>query len=223
MKFVLSYSFGKDSSLALHRMLAAGHTPIALLVMVNEEQQRSYFHGADYTMMNAVSNCLEIPIIFGKSSKGDYNEVIEKSLKEAVELGAEVAVFGDIDISDHKTWADERCSNVGIKTHFPLWHLDRRVILDELLNNNFCCIIKSINNEKLPKTLLGRKIDHAMIKQFEQHGIDICGEYGEYHTLVVDGPIFKKKLNYIIKEQIDFGVTSVVDIVCDADNVNTIY
>ncbi len=215
MKFVLSYSFGKDSSLALHRMLSEGHTPVALLVMVNEEQKRSYFHGADYNMMNAVSNCLQIPIIFGKSAMGDYNEVIEDCLKKAVALGAEVAVFGDIDISDHKTWADERCANAGVKTHFPLWHLERRAILDELLDNDFCCIIKSINNEKLPRELLGKKIDKAMIKQFEEHGIDICGEYGEYHTLVVDGPIFKNKLCYVIKEQLDFGVTSVVDIAVD--------
>ncbi len=212
MKFVLSYSFGKDSTLALHRMLAQGHTPVALLVMVNEDQKRSYFHGADYNMMNAVSDCLDIPMLFGKSSGGDYNEVIEAQLKEAVRLGAEVAVFGDIDISDHKTWADERCKAANVNTLFPLWHVEREVILGELLSNGYRCIVKSVNNERLPKSLLGRPIDNDMIEEFRHHGIDICGEYGEYHTLVVDGPIFKKKLQYKIKEQLDFDVTSVINI-----------
>lgn len=213
MNFVLSYSFGKDSTLALHKMIEKGNTPIALLVMVNEDQQRSFFHGVDYNLMQKISSCLEIPLLLGKSSKGDYNSVMEFQLKKAKELGAETAVFGDIDISDHKTWADERCATASMETYFPLWHKNREEIVHEVIQLGYKALIKTINNEKLPKDILGKVIDNELLEVFKEYKIDLCGEYGEYHTLVVDGPLFKHKLEYTLQKIYDFDVTSVIDIV----------
>ncbi len=214
MKFVLSYSFGKDSTLSLHKMIEQGHTPIGLLVMVNENLKRSFFHGVDYDLMQKISTCLDIPLLIGKSDGQDYNVVMEHQLRVANNMGAEVIVFGDIDISDHKTWCEERCEIADVKAVFPLWQKPREEIVNEVIECGYNAIIKTINNEKLDKSFLGRTITPELIDELKADypEVDVCGEYGEYHTLVVDGPIFKTKLEYEIKEQYDFGVTSVVDI-----------
>ena len=212
-KFVMSYSFGKDSTLALHKMIRENNAePVALLVMINKDFERSFFHGIDYKMMECVSKSLGIPLLHCVSQGDNYNQIMEDGLKKARELGAEVAVFGDIDISDHKTWCTQRCENASIDLEFPLWHKPREVIVNEVLSLGYKCIIKTVNNTLLPKELLGEIIDFDTLKIFEKHNVDICGEYGEYHTFVVDGPLFKTRINYTIGDKLDFGVTSVVDI-----------
>ena len=84
MKFVMSYSCGKDSTLALHKMIEQGHEPVALITMVNEESDRSFFHGADLKMINAYSEAWQIPALITKSSGEHYHLAMEESLKEAV-------------------------------------------------------------------------------------------------------------------------------------------
>ncbi len=211
LKFALSYSFGKDSTLALHKMIEQGHTPVALIVMVNEKEKRSFFHGVDYDMMARISKCLGIPFLLGKSIGSDYNHVMEKQLKKAKDLGAKICVFGDIDIEEHREWDTERCEKVGLEPHFPLWKKDREEVVNELISLNYKCVIKAIHNQKLPKSVLGKTLNHKILDVFGEHNIDICGEFGEYHTIVVDGPIFKSKLDYVIREPLDFGITSIVN------------
>ena len=98
MKFVMSYSCGKDSTLALHKLIKAGHEPVGLLVMVNKDMDRSWFHGADHRLLEKFSKALEIPLLLCPSGGDEYHLEFEKGLKRAMELGAEMAGFGDIDI-----------------------------------------------------------------------------------------------------------------------------
>jgi len=79
MKFVMSYSCGKDSTLALHKMIEAGNEPIALIVMVNEEAERSFFHGADYKMLQEYSKALQIPLLPTKTTGGEYHIAMEEA------------------------------------------------------------------------------------------------------------------------------------------------
>ncbi len=212
MKFVMSYSCGKDSTLALHKMIAQGHEPVALITMVNEDSDRSFFHGADLKMLQAYSEALEIPVLITKSAGEHYHLAMEGSLAEAVLLGAEAACFGDIDIEENRAWCEERCKNAGIKPVFPLWHKDRSDNVYELIRLGYKCVIKSINSTLLPKELLGKIIDQEAIDIMKNCKIDICGENGEYHTLVVDGPVFHNPIEYRAGEILDFGNFSVVDI-----------
>ncbi len=119
MKFVMSYSCGKDSTLALHHMIGQGHEPIALLTMVNETVDRSFFHGADYKMLQAYSEALRIPLLLTSAKGENYHLAMEESLRKASEMGAEAACFGDIDIEANRQWAEERCNNTGLEA-FPL-------------------------------------------------------------------------------------------------------
>lgn len=212
MKFVMSYSCGKDSTFALHRMIRQGHEPVALLTMANRELDRSYFHGADYKMLWAYSDALGIPILITPTAGESYHLSMEQRLLEAKGLGAEAACFGDIDIEGNRAWCEERCKNVGLRSVFPLWQRGRLENVHEIIDAGYKCLIKSINNTLLPKDLLGKILDTAVLGEMQRCGIDICGENGEYHTLVMDGPLFHKPIAYKTGNILDFGMISVIDV-----------
>lgn len=212
MKFVMAYSCGKDSTLALHHMIAQGNDPVALITMVNEAEERSFFHGADLQMLQAYSKALNIPILITPATGDTYHLEMEKSLRKAVSLGAEIACFGDIDLEGNRAWGEERCKNAGIQAVFPLWQKNRTENVYELIGLGYQCLIKSINHTLLPREVLGRILDAETIDLMKRCGIDVCGENGEYHTLVVDGPVFCNPLAYRTGEILNFNDFSVIEV-----------
>lgn len=213
MKFAVSYSCGKDSTLAFHKMMVEEeHEPVCLVVMVNEEAGRSYFHGADRHMLEQYTESLDLPMIQCPANGQNYHLAFEAGLAQAKAMGAEAVCFGDIDIEQNRQWEEERCSTVGLTPVFPLWQRGREENVLELVARSYRCIIKSINRTVLPMELLGRTLDDDSIAIMQSAGIDICGENGEYHTLVTDGPIFKRPLCFQIGGTIEMGDYAVVDI-----------
>lgn len=212
MRFAMSYSCGKDSTLALHKMLAEGHTPVCLVVMVNSSVGRSYFHGADSSMLKRYSKALGIPMITCPADGETYVSAFEAGLEKAKAMGAEAVCFGDIDIEQNRQWEEDRCSAVGLTPFFPLWQQGRENIVQEIIALGYKCIIKSIDKSVLPMDLLGTFIDERSVSVMRSAGIDICGENGEYHTLAVDGPVFHKPLLFRIGDKLDLGDHAVADI-----------
>ncbi len=212
MKFVMSYSCGKDSTLALQKIISAGHECVGLLVMVNENMGRSYFHGADEELMRKFSDSLGYPLILCPSDGYDYHTKFEEGLLQAKELGAEMVGFGDIDLEDNKRWGIERCENADLSYIYPLWQKDREEVLREIIDSGYVCRIKSVDKSKLPSSFLGKILNHALMDEMKNLGIDACGENGEYHTIVTDGPVFKKSLDVTIGQIIDFGSHAAIDI-----------
>lgn len=212
MKFAMSYSCGKDSTLALHKMLEQGHEPVCLVVMVNEAAGRSYFHGADAVMLEQYSKALDLPMITCPAGEAAYQLAFEEGLTKAKMMGAEAVCFGDIDIDQNRQWEEERCEAVGLTSCFPLWQREREEIVYELIRLGYKCLIKSINRMILPMELLGTFIDEDAVLVMKSAGIDVCGENGEYHTLIVDGPIFHKPLSFWIGDKIELEDYAVVDV-----------
>ena len=212
MKFILSYSAGKDSVMALHKMVAAGHEPAGLLVMVNRDLQRSWFHGADLPLLQEIARSLDIPLMLCESGGEDYHIAMEAALKQAKAQGVEACVFGDIDIEDHRTWCRERCDAAGLQCIHPLWQRNRTENTAEILALGYRCIIKCVRNADLPRSFLGRVLDTGMVEEMKQRGIDVCGENGEYHTIVLDGPLFHFPVPYVCREILDFGNHTVINI-----------
>ena len=211
-KFVMSYSCGKDSTLALHKMVQQGNMPIGLIVMVNEESERSFFHGATRQMLEEYEKVLRIPIYPVFSAGDDYHLQMENALLEMKRQGAEFACFGDIDIEENRRWSEKRCENTGLESVFPLWRSDREANVREIISLGYKCLIKSINNKLLPKDILGKILDEEAVKVMKASHIDVCGENGEYHTLTVDGPLFHHAIDFSLGDIIDFGDYSVIDI-----------
>ena len=212
MKFAMSYSCGKDSTLALHKMLEQGHEPVCLVVMVNKSAGRSYFHGADHTMLKRYAQSLALSMITCPSDGTDYQTAFETGLNKAKAMGAVAACFGDIDITENRQWEEARCQAAGLIPCFPLWRRGREETVYELIRLGYQCLIKSINCNVLPADLLGTVLDETSIRIMKSAGIDICGENGEYHTLAVDGPVFHTPLRFETGNKIKSGEYAFVEI-----------
>lgn len=213
MKFVMSYSGGKDSILSLHRLIKSGHTPIALIVMYNEEMKRSWFHGIDDDLLDKISLSLQIPVWKSKSVAKNYRDVMLQTLKQAKEKGADFVAFGDIDIEEHRDWYLPICKEAGLTAEFPLWKEDREKLVRETVELGYRCVIKCVSNEKLGQEFLGKALSDEVLSAMKEKGVDLCGENGEYHTVVLDGPLFSFPIETEVKEIIDFGKISAINLV----------
>lgn len=205
MKFAMSYSCGKDSTLALHRMVEQGHEPVCLVVMVNEAVSRSWFHGADYDMLERYSEALALPVITCPAGGENYGPAFEAGLARAKKMGAEGVCFGDIDIDENRSWEEARCKAAGLAPCFPLWQQGREEIVHEIIRLGYKCLIKSVNRTILPAELPGTFLNETSVLTMKSAGADICGENGEYHTLAVDGPVFRKPVNVQIGDKTESG------------------
>ena len=212
MKFAMSYSCGKDSTLALHKMLEQGHQPVCLVTMLNRAAGRSYFHGADQAMLKRYEQALGLPLILCPADSASYPQALEQGLAQAKALGAEGACFGDIDIQQNRQWEQDRCQAAGLVPCFPLWQQGREALVHELLDLGYQCLIKSVNRRLLPAALAGRLLDEETIQVMKKAGVDICGENGEYHTLAINGPIFRQPLRFQVGEILAIGDYAVADI-----------
>lgn len=216
MRVLVSFSGGKDSTLALYRAMQQGHEVCALMT-TSSGATHSWFHDIDLDIIQRISDMLSCgfePIMCAKGD--DYTKDYENALvylKDKYQLDA--VVFGDIDLMAHLDWCTQRCHNCNLEAIFPLWQQDRVGIVEEFVDLGFKTMIKRVTKGQLDKSYLGKILDHALIKEFSELGIDVCGENGEYHTLVFDGPIFKQavplKLNDIIEYENSYSLQVSLD------------
>jgi uncharacterized protein (TIGR00290 family) len=201
-----SWSGGKDSALALHEAVRAGGRPRFLVSMLTEGGRRSRSHGLTRELLAAQAAAIDVPIRFGAASWAGYRDEFLRVVGEAVlETDARLGVFGDIDMDDHRSWVEEVCAEMGATAILPLWQRDRRSVVDELLDAGFVAVIVAVRDGVLPTSLLGRRLDEEVIAEIEESGADACGENGEYHSFVVDGPMFREPV------EVDVGAISLRD------------
>ncbi len=199
-KFILSYSGGKDCILAMYRKIQQGHTPVALLTTIKKSEEESWSHGLNYDLLERVSKSLNLPIICAECDIQEYESKFEEKLKEAKKLGATTIVYGDIDVEHHKQWGIDRAQNSGLNYDFPLWQENREKLVNEFIESGFKAVIKKVNLNYMDKHFLGEILDKNIVQEIKVTGCDVCGENGEYHTFVVDGPIFKDKIDVDIEK-----------------------
>lgn len=211
-KFVASYSGGKDSMLAIYRAIKAGLEPLCFIITYNRDRNLSWFHGVPKGLLDNVSKSLNIPIWLIETNGEEYTKNFEKGLTKAKELGAEVCIFGDIDLEGHLVWCSERCENVGIKPCFPLWKENRKTLVYEFLESGFSSAFTVINTKMLNDKFLGMTMTKEICEQIEKEGADICGENGEYHTFVYNGPIFKEEIKFKFGDKIKNNGYSILPI-----------
>lgn len=211
-KVVISFSGGKDSTLSLYRMMKQGYEIIGLIVTF-DENDNSCFHQIPDKIFQEISKSLQIDLYKVEcSNEKIYEEEFERILKKTKDNGADICVFGDIDIEHHKKWGLDRCKNAGIEAYFPLWHEDREELTHEFIDSGFNAIIKKVDLKKLSESYLGKTLTNDLVNDIKNLECDPCGENGEYHTLVIDGPIFSKKIkiNIIGKEIVgEYGYLTV--------------
>ena len=212
MKFAMSYSGGKDCNLAIHKMIQQGHTLVALVTTVNSEQQRSWFHGIPESLLQASAASLGVPLITAESTPDNYTEALVEALIRARELGAEACAFGDIDIDQHKEYDDDVAKQAGLISVLPLWKMDRDQVINEQMSSGIKAVIKLVDKSQLDESFLGQTVTLELVEKIKAAGADACGENGEYHTFVYDGPCFAEPVAYQTGELVDFGTHMAIDI-----------
>ncbi len=200
--FLCSWSGGKDSCFALMQAIHLGYAPKVLLNVLNEAGKISRSHGIPAVILQAQANAAGLPIHLISSSWNDYEQNFTfalSTLKEKYQLTH--AVFGDIDLQPHRDWEEKVCTNAGLTAVLPLWQQERRTLVLQMLDAGIETMIVSCN-EVMGERFIGQLITPALIDEFEAMGIDACGENGEYHTLVLDCPLFKKRIDVAVKKKL---------------------
>jgi len=203
MKVFVSWSGGKESVLACFRAIKNYNYKVKFFLnMVTQDGKFSHSHGVSSDLLKIQAQEIGISLIQRKTTWESYEQEFKKAIYYFKEKGIQAGVFGDIDLQEHRDWIEKVCKDTGIEAILPLWNKKREDILKEFIQTGFKAIVCSVNSLFLSENYLGRVIDERFIEELKtQKNIDLCGERGEYHTFVYDGPIFKNPVRFKIGEK----------------------
>lgn len=195
MRLGCSFSSGKDSMLALKKMMDLGHECV-ILMTTGSSKGKSWFHDVDVELLKEISSSLQIPLeVVMCGIEREYAQDFEETLRRYVdEYAIEGFIFGDIDLEAHRVWCSERTNNCGIEALFPLWKQPREAVVREFIDLGFHAVIKKVKKGVMDAAYLGQTLTHELVDELIENSIDACGENGEYHTIVLNGPIFKHEV-----------------------------
>lgn len=201
-----NWSGGKDSALALYHVRRQNDVDVQLLVTtVNSAFQRISMHGVRVELLQRQSESIGIPLkkieLPEMPSMSDYDSIMRQSVLSLVDAGFKHTIFGDIFLEDLKKYREQQLQPLRIQAHFPLWKRDTKELLREFIDLGFKTILVCIKSEQLDESFAGRVIDNDFIKDLPE-GVDACGENGEFHTFVYDGPIFSTPVKFKVGEKV---------------------
>jgi uncharacterized protein (TIGR00290 family) len=204
-KAIFNWSGGKDSALALYHVLKDNQFEITQLVTtVNSKYNRVSMHGVRNELLHAQGEAIGIPIkkIFlpETPSMEDYNAIMKEQLSEIKKGNITHSIFGDIFLEDLRAYRENKLKEVGLKGYFPLWKRDTKEIVNEFIDLGFKTMVVCVKSEFLNEDFTGRIIDKDFLKDLPKN-VDPCGENGEFHTFVFDGPIFKNPIKFELGER----------------------
>ncbi|MBE6506015.1 MAG: TIGR00289 family protein [Methanobrevibacter millerae] len=213
MKVAVLFSGGKDSTMAVYNALKSGEDVRYLLAMKSANDESYMFHVPNIHLTDLLAEAMDIPIISVKTDGIKEEEL--KDLRLAFEklksLGIEAIYTGALYSTYQKSRIEKLASDVGIKAVSPYWHVDELEYMRKIVSLGFEVIISGVAAYGLDEKWLGRKIDDKciddLIKLNEKVGLNLAFEGGEAETLVLDGPIFKKRVK-ILKDKRQWHVDS---------------
>ncbi len=204
MKVVALWSAGKDSCFACYKAKLGGHEIVSLLNFASANGKNSISHGLSAQIIRKQAEMTGINFLQKTMSAKNYENdfkalILELKKKKKIEG----IVFGDIYLKEHKDWIDRVCGEIKINPVMPLWGKDTKELADEIIKDGFKAIIVATRKEVLGKEWLGREIGPGLMKEFKRFGnVDLCGEKGEFHTFVYDGPMFRKPVRFTAGKKI---------------------
>jgi len=195
-----SWSGGKDSCLACYKAMQEGHKVSHLANFVSQQYKRVSFHGTPANLIREQADSIGIPLLQRETTGDDYEVQFKKTIGSLLEFGIEGMIFGDIYLQEHRDWVERVCGEIGVKVLEPLWGINTKDVYLQFIRSGFSALVVSAKSDLIERDWLGRSINDEFLKYLEKRGIDVCGENGEYHTVVIDGPIFKKRIRILEKE-----------------------
>ena len=206
-KVVLSWSGGKDSAMALHALLRDDrYEVVGLLTSVAAEYKRISHHGVREELLEMQAESIGLPLdrLYLPSDSGlpctneRFEELLRDTLQRYCDKGVMLVAHGDLFLEDLRAYREKNLARLGMRGVFPLWKRDTAQLIQTFIRSGFkaylCCV-----EGKLGASFAGRAIDAALIDDLPE-GVDPCGEYGEFHTFVYDGPIFREPLDIVVGE-----------------------
>ncbi len=203
-KAIASWSGGKDSCLACYRVMQQGYDVRLLLNFISRESKRGCFHGIEGRLLKHQADLIGIPLAQKEVSPdmAKYEEEFKSAVTELRGEDIGSMVFGDIYLLEHESWIERVCGDLKINALEPLWNNPAENIIDEFVRVGFKAIIVSCKADVMGKEFLGRYINKELVEELKKRNICPCGEKGEFHTLVVDGPIFRKPIKILEAEPV---------------------
>lgn len=205
MKSFISWSGGKDSALALYYAQKQNLNIQALLTSVNHAHNRISMHGVRRSLLQQQAESLQLPLHTIELSEEPDMIEYEKTVNDCYAVlkkdGFDQAIFGDIFLEDLKEFRETQLTKQNIQGIFPIWKKDSNELMQEFISLGFKAIIVCVNTKFLDKNFCGRFIDESFINDLPKD-TDTCGENGEYHSFVFDGPVFKSPLKFNTGEMV---------------------
>jgi len=199
----VSWSGGKDCCLACYNAKAEGHRICYLASMITEHTGRLWPHYLTPDVLRMQAKAMDIPIVQRWTTIPDYKAEYIDMLSSLKQKGITLGVFGDVkngnELADeHRKWVEEVCSASGMAASQPLWEKEREAILNEFIEAGFEAVIIASDKDRLGKQWLGRPLDRELIDELRaRHKLAPDGDVGYYHTFVIDGPLFKRRLEIL--------------------------
>ena len=200
MKAAVLFSGGKDSTMAAYKAIEEGYKVEYLVSMISDNPESYMFHVPNIHITELSSAAMEIPLITAKTPGEKEKELddLKRILKEIKEKGVGTVFAGALASEYQKSRIDQLCKDLGLESHAPLWHRDPKEYMEEIIELGFEVVITSVSAEGLDESWLGRKIDHELLDEIiilnSKYGMHMAFEGGEAETLVLDAPIFKKRI-----------------------------
>ena len=177
--------------------------PTTLLTMFDETGARSRSHGVPRVLVEAQARALGLDLIGPSAGWKDYESVFVETLRTLRTRGIEVAIFGDIDLEPHREWEANVCRKAGLDHCLPLWHRNRLELARESIALGFKAIVVCVDSRYLGDEFCGRQFDESFIADLPP-GVDACGENGEFHTFVYDGPMFERSVAFALRGRAEY-------------------
>ena len=205
-KAIFNWSSGKDSALALHKILAENEYEIlALVTTINEKYRRISMHGIREELLEKQAESIGIPLVKihlpDSPSMEEYNAVMQNHMLNFKYQGVEFSIFGDIFLEDLRKYREDKLAEIGMKGVFPLWKISTKELISEFLELGYKTIVTTVNEIHLPKKFVGQIIDEKFVRNLPKK-VDVCGENGEFHSFCFDGPIFKFPIQFDLGETV---------------------
>lgn len=195
----MNWSGGKDSALALYKAQQEGLAVGALVTSVNAATARVSMHGLRRDLLEAQAASLHLPLriveLPERPGMQAYEEAVQRAHRELAADGFTHAVFGDIFLEDLKNYREELLWEDGLECLFPLWKKDTKALMQQFINKGFKAVVVCVNSACLNKSFCGRLLDEAFLKDLPSN-VDPCGENGECHSFVFDGPNFSRPVAF---------------------------
>ena len=197
---LFSWSSGKDSALALRLIQQQQDVDVsALLSVVMDNDQKISMHGITQELLERQVRSLGLPLEKVYLTPGAPNQEYESMMRDVLTRysgkGVKRVVFGDISLTDLREYRENQLARIGMKAMFPLWGEDTPGLAERFIEYGFKAVVTCVDTHVLGKTFVGRIFDTAFLNDLPPD-VDPCGENGEFHTFVFDGPLFREKIPF---------------------------